>query len=113
MSDSSERRLTRRTDAPSAPRAPEPTSASAPAPSRILFVEDNPDDVELELATLRESGLAIHHHIVDTRDDLRDALSRETWDVIICDYWMPELSGLEALEIAKRLAPATPFIVAS
>ncbi len=94
----------------------QPTGAppvSAPAPCRVLFVEDNPEDVGRELASLREDGLTIQHHTVDTPEELRAALTSGAWDVIICDDTMPGLSGLEALAIARSLAPATPFILAS
>lgn len=80
---------------------------------RILFIEDNSDDVELELAMLREAGLSVDHHVVETAPDVRLELDRRSWDVILCDYSMPELSGLDALRLAKELAPFTPFILVS
>ena len=80
---------------------------------RVLFVEDNPDDVALELRSLREAGFAIEHRTVETPADVRAALHQGTWDLIISDYQMPELSGLDALTIAKALAPTTPFILVS
>jgi signal transduction histidine kinase/ActR/RegA family two-component response regulator len=80
---------------------------------RILFVEDTPDDVELELAALRAEGFEPVHRTVETADDLRQALVDEPWDVIICDYVMPELSGLDALRIVQKLDPDVPFILVS
>ena len=82
-------------------------------PVRVLFVEDNSDDVELELLALRHGGIAVRHHVVETAADLRAALSTNVWDVIISDFRMPVLSGLLALEHARELAPATPFILVS
>jgi CheY-like chemotaxis protein len=34
-------------------------------------------------------------------------------DVILSDYSMPAFDGLRALEMARQLAPATPFIFVS
>lgn len=80
---------------------------------RVLFIEDELDDVELELAALREAGLGVAHHVVETAEDLRRALESESWDLIICDYSMPALSGFDALRIAKQVAPDTPVILVS
>jgi signal transduction histidine kinase/FixJ family two-component response regulator len=86
---------------------------SAPSEIRVLFVEDDDVDVELELDALREGGLVPRHHAVGSGAELRAALEGEAWDVVICAYDMPGLSGLEALAIARAIAPATPFILVS
>ncbi len=80
---------------------------------RVLFVEDNPDDVELELAALRAGGLTVQHRTVESTEELRAALEEQGWDVVICDHGMPELSGADALRLAKQVSPATPFILVS
>jgi PAS domain S-box-containing protein len=93
----------------------EPSAADEGAPVtpvRVLFVEDSSDDVELELAALRQGGLEIEQRTVETAADLRAALE-DTWDIIICDYLMPELDGLDALRLAKELSADTPFILVS
>lgn len=88
-------------------------NATRQPPVRVLFVEDNPDDVELELMALRHAGLVVEHHTVETRTELAAALTQHHWDLILSDYWMPELSGIEALRVAKEIAPAIPFILVS
>jgi PAS domain S-box-containing protein len=88
-------------------------SQASAKPVRVLFVEDNADDVQLELIALRQGGIAVRHHVVETAADLRAALTTQVWDVIISDFRMPVLSGLVALEHAQELAPATPFILVS
>ena len=80
---------------------------------RVLFIEDSSDDVQLELAALRETGLVLEHHVVETAADVRAALAGGNWQVIICDYVMPELNGLDALRLCKQLAPDVPFILVS
>ena len=80
---------------------------------RVLMIEDNPDDVELELASLRQAGFTVVPRVVETVEAVQAALEQATWDVIICDYCMPEINGLDALRIAKELAPDTAFLLVS
>jgi PAS domain S-box-containing protein len=39
-----------------------------------------------------------------------DALSAETWDIILGDYALPAFDGCAALEIARKMAPLVPFV---
>jgi hypothetical protein len=48
-------------------------------PTRILFVEDNSDDVVLELAELEQTLERIEHRTVETGPELRAALEEEPW----------------------------------
>jgi len=80
---------------------------------RVLFVEDSDDDVALELAALRQSGLEPIHEVVEDPDELRTALARERWDVVLSDYSMPSFSGLDAMRIVRQLDPDLPFILVS
>ena len=43
-------------------------------------------------------------------DSLEAALKLHNWDVIICDYSMPELTGPEALELYRQSGLDIPFI---
>jgi len=80
---------------------------------RVLFVEDSDDDVALELAALRQSGLEPIHEVVEDPDELRTALARERWDVVLSDYSMPSFTGLDAMRIVRQLDPDLPFILVS
>lgn len=80
---------------------------------RILLVEDNPDDAELVLRTLRKGGYSLDSLRVDNESDLKDALDNSTWDVVLSDYSMPGFSGLAALNILKEQNLDIPFIVIS
>jgi DNA-binding NtrC family response regulator len=79
---------------------------------RVLFVEDEPLDVELTLMALREAGLEIEHTRVDTADALRQALSTE-WDVVISDFEMNGFNGFDALDIVKSKDSDLAFIFVS
>ncbi len=80
---------------------------------RILLVEDNPDDAELVLRTLRKGGYSLDSIRVDNEQDLKDALENSTWDVVLSDYSMPGFSGLAALNILKEQNLDIPFIIIS
>ncbi|VAX12726.1 diguanylate cyclase/phosphodiesterase (GGDEF & EAL domains) with PAS/PAC sensor(s) [hydrothermal vent metagenome] len=80
---------------------------------RILLVEDNPDDAELVLRTLRKGGYSIDSLRVDNESDLKYALDTSTWDVVLSDYSMPGFSGLAALNILKEQNLDIPFIIIS
>jgi|GEM_PF-1761420 len=79
---------------------------------RVLIVEDSEDDALLLIEELRENGYDPVFERVETRDALEAAI-RETWDVIIADYRLPHLSGIDALAAVRALDPDIPFIVVS
>jgi diguanylate cyclase (GGDEF)-like protein len=82
-------------------------------PLRILFVEDQPDDIELENRELRKDGLDFEMRTAASEGELRAALEEFKPSVVLCDYSIPGFSGRQALEVVKAIAPETPFIFVS
>jgi diguanylate cyclase (GGDEF)-like protein/PAS domain S-box-containing protein len=82
-------------------------------PWKLLLVEDNANDVDLELFEFRRAGLPTAHRVVDSADGFVDALRSFAPDVILSDFSMPNFDGMEALRLARELAPYTPFIYVS
>ena len=82
-------------------------------PLRILLIEDSADDAELVLTAIRHAGYAPIHLRVDTAEATRGALASDLWDIVICDYTMPQFSGLAALHIVREHDPDLPFIINS
>lgn len=82
-------------------------------PLRVLLVEDSEGDARLITLELEQSGYDVSFERVDTADAFTAALFRQTWDVIIADYYMPKFDGLEALAIANESSLDLPFIIAS
>ena len=80
---------------------------------RALLVDDSEEDVFLLLRHLRKNDYDVDSERVDTADGLRAALARGPWDIVLCDYVMPLLSGEEALRILADEVPDLPVITVS
>jgi PAS domain S-box-containing protein/putative nucleotidyltransferase with HDIG domain len=80
---------------------------------RVLFVDDSDDDVMLLSKALEKGGYSPVYEQVDTADAMSDALDTQTWDVILCDYAMPNFSSFSALDLYKKKGFDLPFIIVS
>ncbi len=79
----------------------------------VLIVDDCEDDAVLLSEALKEGGLPVTGHCVESPMQLQEAVSSRNWDIILCDNNMPEFDALSAFEIVYRHIPDTPFIVVS
>ncbi len=82
-------------------------------PLRVLIIEDSETDAELLLRELRRGGYAPEFERVETPEGLDDALSRQSWDIIVSDYAMPRFNGLQALKLTQKKGIDIPFIIVS
>lgn len=82
-------------------------------PLNILIVEDSEDDLLLVLRSLKQGGLNVASERVETAVAMTDALNRQAWDVIICDYNLPNFGAPAALALLKTTGLDIPFIVVS
>ena len=80
---------------------------------RVLHLEDDPDDADLIVAALDAEGIECDAIRVETREDFIKSMTCTAFDMIFADYSLPAFDGLEALEIAKKMCPDTPFIFVS
>jgi len=80
---------------------------------RVLFVEDSENDTQLTLSDLRRNGYDVEYERVETQSAMQAALSHKVWDIILCDYTMPQFTAMEALKILKESGLDMPFIVIS
>jgi diguanylate cyclase (GGDEF)-like protein/PAS domain S-box-containing protein len=80
---------------------------------RVLLTEDVAADAELEVRELRRAGLRFTHRIVESEQSFERALRAFGPDVILSDFSMPGFDGMRALELARELAPETPFVFVS
>jgi putative nucleotidyltransferase with HDIG domain len=80
---------------------------------RILLIEDSEDDARLVLREIQRSGYEVEFERVETADAMRVALTRRAWDLIICDFSLPQFSAPKALELLKQSGYDIPFIIVS
>jgi len=78
---------------------------------KILFLEDNPADYELNIIYLRKAELEPQGVRVETKEEFLDHLDKETWDIILADYNLPSFNALEAYELSKARYPDIPMII--
>lgn len=77
----------------------------------ILFVDDNPDICELVRVVLQNAGFH-----VSTAGDTERALqlaSSEQFDVVLLDYWMPDMTGIEVCRQIRSFNQDTPILICS
>lgn len=80
---------------------------------RVLLVEDCENDGLLLLRTLKSGGYTLEDERVECAKDLLAALESGVWDVVICDYCLPQFSALAALQMLQECSPDLPCIVVS
>jgi len=80
---------------------------------RILNLEDNPMDAELNEAMISARWPQCEMVRVATREDFVAALEHEKFDLILSDYTIPGFNGREALMLARAKTRQTPFIFVS
>ncbi len=82
-------------------------------PLAVLIVEDSDSDAQLIVRMLTKTGYTLTYERIETAEQMRDALQKLTWEVVISDFSMPELDGNVALKILQETGLDIPFIVVS
>jgi len=75
---------------------------------RILVVEDEAEIADFVVRGLREEGFTVEHS-PDGHDGLH-RLTTESWDVILLDWWLPGVDGLQLLERFRQGGGTTPVL---
>ena len=84
-----------------------------PTPIRVLIVEDSEPDARLLVRELRHAEYEPAWKRVETPEAMREALERQSWDIILSDYKMPHFSGPAALRLLQEMGIDLPFIMVS
>jgi len=77
---------------------------------RILILEDIPEDAELMIRELEEGGFTVEDRVVDDELGFRNGIIDFRPEIILADYSLPTITGLEALAIAVNECPEIPFV---
>ncbi len=99
-------------DATAMTRKPEARTTGGPGP-RLLYIDDEEALVFLVKRVLERRGWRVGAH-VNQRDAL-DALRADpaAYDLLITDYNMPGMSGLDVARAAHLIRPDLPVVIAS
>jgi PAS domain S-box-containing protein len=79
----------------------------------VLIVEDIEDDALLVVRELHRGDFSVEWERVQTSEAIHQSLNKRTWDVIIADYHLPEITAPEVFEILQQRHLNLPFIVIS
>lgn len=79
----------------------------------VLIVDDSEDDVMLIIRELKRGGYDPVYERVDTSNEMKKALESRKWDIILCDYKMPNFSYPSAFALLKKKNIDIPLIIVS
>lgn len=80
---------------------------------RLLHLEDDPSDAELIRLRLQAAGLSCYILWVRGREAFESALERESFDLVLTDYKLPNYDGLSALRHVRERQAELPVIMLS
>jgi DNA-binding response OmpR family regulator len=78
---------------------------------RIAYLEDDPDQSALIRRWLEAAGHVCHHF--DRGHALQRSLARESFDLYLLDWHLPDGDGLEVLKAIRARTPNAPVIFAA
>jgi signal transduction histidine kinase len=79
---------------------------------RVLIVEDSERDAALLVRELKR-GYELTYARVETKTAMIEALTRQTWDLVLSDYALPNFSALAAVRVVAETGIDLPLIVVS
>ena len=81
--------------------------------AHIVVVEDCVDDYQIIRHELEKGNFSFDVVRIDNEKEFIAHLSNSKADVVLSDFCLPQFSARRALELTRRLSPATPFILVS
>jgi len=82
-----------------------------PQQLRVLFVEDQPADVELARRALREHGFDVQGCAVQDPEQFLNEIRKGVYDIVLADYNLPQWNGMEAVWLLRREGLDIPVIL--
>ena len=77
---------------------------------KILLVEDNGNDVVLITRQIEKIVDNPQIEVATTLEVVKKKLNDFVPNIILCDYNLPTCTGMEVLELSRRISPSTTFI---
>ena len=82
-------------------------------PLRLLHVEESLNDAALIESTLTKAGYVVYSERVVNSVEMRAALAKQPWDLIIADYRLRQFDAPSALSLLHQSGHDIPFMVVS
>jgi two-component system, chemotaxis family, chemotaxis protein CheY len=78
--------------------------------AKVLVADDSRVMRQIVIRTLRQAGYE-DHDIVEAEDgrDALDKVGSEQPDLVLCDWNMPEMSGIDCLRALRAAGSTVPF----
>lgn len=80
-------------------------------PLNILFIEDSNADFLMVERHLKQKEMPVRCSRVGTIEELKEAIGREEWDLVLADYSVPHLDFRENLNLLQTTLPDLPIIM--
>src|SRR3954463_7624210 len=77
----------------------------------VLCIDDDPENTELRRQLLESLGFRVL--TANSGRDGLELIGRERPDILLLDYFMPEMNGAEVAERAKKMRPEMPIVMLS
>ena len=77
----------------------------------ILFAEDDPDTRQITVLLLKQHGFRVC--VAKDASDLLNLAALKSFDILLLDNWMPELTGVELCGRIREFDQTTPILFCS
>ncbi|GAB7008920.1 response regulator [Halorubrum trueperi] len=78
---------------------------------RLLHVEDDAAFADLTATYLHRLDETIEHESVSTVAEARNRFEENAFDAVVCDYDLPDGTGIDFLERVRETDPLFPFVL--
>ncbi|MCR9132230.1 MAG: PAS domain-containing protein [bacterium] len=80
---------------------------------QVLLVEDDSLHVKILLDYLKKVDLELSISVVSTKKAYLNAITKNEYDLVICDFLLTDFSGLDAFKLFRKQNDEVPFILIS
>jgi CheY-like chemotaxis protein len=80
-------------------------------PFRILLIDDNRNGLLARKSVLTDQGYAVTTY--SSPEDALEHLTSNKFDLIVTDYRMPRMNGVELIAHVRALTPTVPIVLVS
>ncbi len=77
----------------------------------ILFAEDDPDTRQITVLLLKQQGFRVC--VAEDATDLLNLAGLKSFDILLLDNWLPELTGVELCRRIREFDQTTPILFCS